>query len=93
MANVEFNDAFFSELGHSPAVTELCRQKAEEIANIARAAAPRDSGDYADSIHVEVVSRQRRNTALVIASDPKALLVESNTGNLARALKQVKKSG
>lgn len=93
MADVEFNDSFFSELGHSPAVTELCKQKAEEIANLARSTAPRDSNEYADSIHVEIVSRANRNTALVIASDPKSMLIESNTGNLARALKQVKKSG
>ena len=93
MANVEFNDAFFSQLGHSPEVTALCVQKAEEVANIARSTAPRDSNDYADSIHVEVVSRQNRNTVLVVASDPKAMLIESKTGNLARAMKQVKNSG
>lgn len=91
--DVQFNDSFFEKLGRSPEVTQLCVDVAQKIAATARATAPRGTGDYADSIGVEVVSRHRRNAALVIATDPKSLLVESKTGNLARALNQVKKSG
>jgi hypothetical protein len=90
---VQFNDAFFEKLGRSPEVTRLCVEVAEKIAATARANAPRASNDYANSIHVEVVSRGRRNAALVKADDDKSLLIESRTGNLARALNQVKKSG
>ncbi len=86
---VEFNDAFFEKLGKSPEVTALCVRKAEEIAAAARASAPRASGDYAQGIVVRVVERNRRNAALVVATDGKSMLVESFTGNLARALKQV----
>lgn len=93
MADVEINDAFFERLGRSPEVTQLCVDVAETIAAGARASAPRDTEAYANSIHVEVVQRSRRNVALVIAEDPKALLIESKTGNLSRALNQVKKSG
>lgn len=93
MAGVEFNDAFFERLGRSPAVTGLCEQVANKVAAVARASAPRDTNEYANSIHVEVVSRGRRNAALVKADSPIAMLVESKTGNLARALNQVKKSG
>lgn len=91
--DVVLNDAFFEELGRSPGVTALCRAKAEEIAAAARATAPVDSGDYQRSIHVEVVSRGRRNAALVVADDPKTMLIESTTGNLVRALRQAKRSG
>lgn len=90
---VEFNDAFFEQLGKSPEVTALCVKKAEEIAAAARASAPRDTNDYANGIVVRVVEHARRNTALVVATDEKSMLIESKTGNLARALKQVKRSG
>lgn len=93
MAGVDFNDSFFEQLGRSPAVIGLCVEKANRVAAAARASAPRDSNAYANSIRVEVVRRGRRNAALVIADSPIALLVESKTGNLARALNQVKKSG
>lgn len=93
MADVQFNDAFFEQLGRSPGVTSLCTEVAQRIAAAARASAPRDTGEYANSIRVEVVRRGRRNAALVVAGDDKAMLIESYTGNLARALKQVKKSG
>lgn len=86
---MKWNERFFSEMGHSAAVTALVKAKAEEAAAIARATAPVDTGAYRDSIHVEVVSWPTRNAALVIASDPKALLIESETGNLVRALNRV----
>lgn len=91
MAEVEINDAFFTELAHSPEVTALCRAKAEEIAAIARSTAPRDSGDYANNIEVRVVSRASRNVALVVAKDWKSMIIESKTGNLVRALNKVKR--
>lgn len=93
MAEMDFNEAFFEKLGRDPAVTNLCVEAANKVAAGARASAPRDTNAYANSIRVEVVRRGRRNAALVIADSPIALLVESKTGNLARALNQVKKSG
>ena len=93
MADVKFNNAFFEKLGRSPEVVGLCVEVAEKVAATARSTAPRESNAYADSIHVEVVQRTHRNAALVIADDPKSMLIESKTGNLARALNQVKKSG
>lgn len=93
MSEPQINNAFFEELGRSPKVTQLCVDVAEKIASAARASAPRDTDTYADSIRVEVVSRAHRNAALVVAHDRKSLIIESKTGNLARALNQVKKSG
>ncbi|MFJ4168494.1 HK97 gp10 family phage protein [Paenarthrobacter sp. NPDC089714] len=93
MAGVEYNDAFFERLGKSAEVTDLCSDVANEVASTARATAPRNTNDYADGISVEVVERGRRNVALVVAKDSKSLLIESKTGNLARALNQVKRGG
>lgn len=87
--DMEFNSSFFEKLGRSPEVTALCVSKAEQVAGIARSAAPVDSGDYRDEIRVEVQPRSDRNAAVVVASDWKSLLIESKTGNLARALKAV----
>jgi hypothetical protein len=92
MANITFNNAFFDNLSRSPEVTAIVVAKAEEAAEIARSAAPRDTGDYAKSIHVEV-KHQKRVVALVIADDPKSMIIESKTGNLVRALNQVKRRG
>ncbi|QJU52931.1 HK97 gp10 family phage protein [Herbiconiux sp. KACC 21604] len=89
---MKFNNAFFEELGNSAGVVDLVKQAAEDVAATARATAPVDSGAYRDSIHVEVIpNRKTRTVALVVADDPKTMLIESKTGNLARALKGTKK--
>lgn len=86
---MEFNEAFFERLGKSPEVTALCVSKAEQTATNARASAPVDTEAYRNSISVSVQPRRRRNAAVVTAADWKSLLIESKTGNLARALKAV----
>lgn len=93
MAEVQINNKFFEDLGRSPEVTRLCVEAAEKIAAAARATAPVDSGDYRRGIRVEVVARAHRNVALVVGADPKTMLIESTTGNLARSLNQVKRNG
>lgn len=87
---VEFNDRFFEEIGKSAGVTKLSRQKAEAVLAAARASAPVDSGDYRDRLAIEVKEAKYRNVILVKGSDWKTMLIESKTGNLARALKQVR---
>jgi hypothetical protein len=87
---VQFNEAYFLELGRSPAVVNLVVGIAQEIAADARASAPVDSGDYRNGIHVEV-KLQKRVVAVVKASDKKSLLIESKTGNLVRALNRRKR--
>lgn len=89
---MQFNNSFFEELGKSAGVTKLCTDAAEKVADAARASAPVVEGDYRDSIHVEVRSSNKRNVALVVADDWKAMLIEAQTGNLVRALKTAKKS-
>jgi hypothetical protein len=83
---VKFNNAFFEDLSRSAGVVNLVTAAAEEVAATARSTAPVDSGDYRDGIKV-VLKYQRRAVALVVGTDAKTMLVESKTGNLARALK------
>jgi hypothetical protein len=89
---VTFNNAFFEELSVSEPVTALVVEAADRVAEIARNALPRITGDYANGIGV-AVKHQKRSVALVVASDPKSLIIESKTGNLARALKAAHKRG
>lgn len=89
---MQFNDSIFDELGRSAGVEKLCVDVAEKVASTARATAPVDSGNYREDIDVKV-KHQKRVVALVIARDWKSMLIESKTGNLARALKSVTKRG
>lgn len=82
---MEFNNAFFDDLGRSPGVRALVDEATERVAGVARKG-PEDSGDYNDGI-VTAGKMQRRYVGLVIATAPHSLLVESKTGNLARALR------
>jgi hypothetical protein len=83
---VEFNNAFFDNLSKSPGVSALVDEVTERVARTARSTAPADTGDYRAGI-VAAGKLQRRYVGLVIATDPKSMLVESRTGNLARALR------
>lgn len=67
----------------------VCKQIAEQAAARARASAPRDTGDYAGSIHVESDPRTGKDDfahQYVVADDWKANIIEARTGTLARAL-------
>ncbi|MBW4094587.1 MAG: HK97 gp10 family phage protein [Acidobacteria bacterium] len=86
---MKWNEDWFSKFGHSSEVTAVIRAKAEQAASLAKSSAQVDTGAYRDSIHVEVKSAKTRNVALVVASSPHSVFVESRTGNLARALGQV----
>jgi hypothetical protein len=89
---VEFNNAFFDELGRSAGVVALTDEAAERVAAAARANAPRDTEAYVNGI---VVRRkfQDRAVSLVVGTDPKTMLIEAKTGNLARSIKAAGKRG
>jgi hypothetical protein len=89
---VEFNDAFFDHLGRSAGVTALVVEGAERVAAAARASAPEKTGAYKASIGVKL-KYQDRAVALVVATDPKTMLIEAKTGNLARAVKKAGRRG
>lgn len=83
---VQVNNSYFEQLGRSAGVIAIVDSCTEKVAATARATAPSDTGDYRDGIST-AGKYQRRYVGLVIASDPKSMLVESRTGNLARAVR------
>jgi hypothetical protein len=85
---MKFNSAFFEALERSPQVMAKCESVANQVAAVARANAPVDTGAYASLIHVET-KIQGRAVALVRADDPASMVIESRTGNLLRALRAV----
>lgn len=87
---MDFNEGFFEQLGRSAGVKRLLLEEAEKVATIARDNAPVDSGDYKTGIVVRM-KEQQRAVAEVIGTDRKTMLVESKTGNLARALQRWKR--
>ncbi|MGE3811523.1 MAG: HK97 gp10 family phage protein [Candidatus Nanopelagicales bacterium] len=82
---VVLNSPGVEQLLKDPGVLADLQRRGRAVAAVARATAPVDSGDYADSI--EVSSDETDRAAVRIgASVDYALVVESRTGNLARAL-------
>lgn len=82
-----FNEQFFAELGRSPGVERLVREAAGRVHAAAVGAAPRVSGDYAESLRVERSPRGGRVVYRVVAGVDYGLAVEARTGNLVRAVK------
>lgn len=66
-------------------VEAMLEGKAQEVLARAQASAPVASGAYRESLHVET-DRTDRMVKRVVADVPYALVVEANTGNLARSL-------
>lgn len=87
---VDFNNSFFDEMLNSAWVRALTRGAAEKALNIARANAPVDTGAYRDGLQVEAVQHAHRTTYRVVGTDAKTMLIESQTGNLVKALKKAK---
>ena len=89
---VTFDEEFFATIMRSAGIEALCRVKAENALAIAQSTAPVDTGAYRDGLSIEKVPHKYRDTYEVVGHDKKTLLVESKTGNLARALKAVRKT-
>lgn len=85
----QVNNAFFDQLGRSPAVIAIVNQKRDRVASAARAGAPVESGDYRRGIVTRGKFQRNRYVGLVVATDAKSLLIESQKGVLARALRSV----
>lgn len=83
---VKLNNAGIRQVLQSPEVAAELQARAERVAEAARVSAPRASGEYANSIEVVMDQHADRAVAHVVAKAPHSLLVEANTGNLARAL-------
>lgn len=87
---VEFNPRFFESVLRQPKVEQLVDAAAERALAAAKANAPVDTGEYRDGLYIEHRDSRYRQVARVVGSDDKTLLIESKTGNLARALKAAK---
>lgn len=66
-------------------VSSLVRGEAAKVLAAAQAGAPVDSGAYQASLHLEE-TRTDRLVVRVVADVDYAMIVEANTGNLARSL-------
>lgn len=88
--DVYFDNVYFDKIMRSAGIRKLSDDTADRALAIAKATAPVDSGDYRDKLMVEHHDSRYRQTARVVGTDPKTLLVEAKTGNLARALKAAK---
>lgn len=82
---VVFNSKAAEELLKSDEVRAMLRKRAEAVAARARETAPKATLDYRNSIGVEDATTDRA-VVRVVARDWKSLIIESKTGNLARAL-------
>jgi hypothetical protein len=88
---MQFNDDYFANLAVDPQVVALVDQAADRVMAGAKAGAPEDSGDYKAGIRKRRVRRKQIRTVVIVeATDPKSMLIESKTGNLARALRRAK---
>ena len=87
---VDFNNVYFDEIMKSAGVEKLSKAAAERAASAARSAAPVDTGSYRNQIEVTSRESRFRRVYRVVGRDSKTLLIESKTGNLARALKAAK---
>lgn len=74
-----------SYLNGDHGVESLLESAAQGALNAAQSSAPVASGAYRDSLHIET-DHTDRMVKRVVADVPYALVVEANTGNLARAL-------
>lgn len=82
---VKLNSAGVLALLNDPGVRADLAAHADRVLAAALASAPVDTGAYKASIHRESATTDRA-VERVVASDRKAPIVESRTGNLARAL-------
>lgn len=89
--SVEFDPQFFKEILNSEGVAGLCEESAGAVLREAQASAPVDTGEYRDGLKVVRNRTATRVTAIVVGEDWKTLLVESQTGNLGRAVRKVTK--
>lgn len=87
---IDFNDSFFDEILNSAGVNALTQAAAERALAEAKANAPVKTVAYRDGLRIEQVKRAHRTTQMVVGHDPKTMLIESQTGNLAKALKKAK---
>lgn len=88
--DIEWNQRFFDTVLRQPKVEQLVNAAAQRALASAKANAPVDTGAYRSGLRIERRESRYRRATRVVGADEKTLLVESKTGNLARALKAAK---
>lgn len=88
--NVEFNEKYFESVLRQPKVEAITDAAGNRALSAAKSSAPVDSADYLRGLHIEHHESRYRRATRVVGDDSKTMLVESKTGNLARALKAAK---
>lgn len=78
--------AGFREILKGSGMRAYLQAKADAGLSVAQTNAPVDTGEYAGSLYAEVVDHPTRLVGRIGSRDPKAHVIEANTGNLARAL-------
>ena len=73
-----------------PKVEQLTDAAGERALQSATVSAPVDEGNYQRGLRSEHHESRYRRTTRVVGTDSKTMLIESKTGNLARALKAAK---
>lgn len=89
---VEFNPAFFDNIMKEGRIGAFTRERAEAVRELAYETAPVDTGDYREGLTVERHQSKYRDSYRVVGHDWKTLLVEAKTGNLARAVKALRRA-
>lgn len=84
---IEFNQQYFNAIMRTAGVQSLQQAVAERVLSAAQASAPVDTKAYRNGLRIRKRASRYRDVFLVEGTDPKTLLIESKTGNLARALK------
>ena len=79
------NESGVGDLLDSSDMFAMLRSRAEAVLAAARASAPVETGAYRDSLHL-VEDTTDRAVVHIAADVPYAMIVESRTGTLARAL-------
>nr|DAF39121.1 MAG TPA: type I neck protein [Caudoviricetes sp.] len=87
---VRFNQGFFDRVLKGAGVRGLVDAAAQRALAAAQASAPVDTGDYQAGLTIENHDTQYRTVARVVGRDPKTMIIESKTGNLARSLRGAK---
>lgn len=85
VSKVKINSREIQRILNSDEVADYLAARMEPVLDAAIAGAPVDTGEYKSSIYL-YIARTDRVVARVEADAPHALVVESRTGNLSRAL-------
>lgn len=85
-ARLKLNHSGIENLLKGSAADTACRPKAEAALARAQGSAPVKSGAYRASLHIVEVMHPTRKVFQIVADVDYAMLVEADTGNLARSL-------